>query len=595
MAKEGLEIDITVKADNAAQQINAVSKSLNGLNTSTKGANITLTNFGRVIQDAPFGILGIANNIDPLIQSFQNLKKESGSTGGALKALAGSLAGPAGIAIAISAVTSILISFGPEISKFFGLTESAGEAAAAAAKNFDTAAASVANEASQVEKLVAVLQSETTSRREKQAAINDLNRISSVYFDGLKLEGNIVQGLDPAYKAYVASLLNVARAKAAQNKISELYTKRLELESKIVGEVLTSALGKVAAANQKIDKAFKNQQQVGFVSLGLTKDENAAFAANIQITELDNQIKKLATATIPAFDSQSKAAATSTQKLGENSKKAAADIQKAAIANDDFAKSIEPIIELNNKLTGQDQFKLSISAQILKAEKQLQEILSRKLTDTERLIALKQQEILLQQKAKISDTIAGQPTSAGAGLLGGPNARNLQIADEAIGINNVNAALALTQERLANVQSAFTLVGGAVDQAFNALANGQDPLEALKQSLKQLLIQLAKAAVFALILSAVSGGAGAAGGLSFLTAFKGLLGFKASGGGVRGGGAFMVGENGPELFVPGANGAMVNNNALRGAGAGAVSFEIRGDVLFGLLRKNGQNRAANFG
>jgi hypothetical protein len=569
MAKEGLEIDITVKADNAAQQINAVSKSLNGLNTSTKGANIALTNFGRVIQDAPFGILGIANNIDPLIQSFQNLKKESGSTGGALKALAGSLAGPAGIAIAISAVTSILISFGPEISKFFGLTESAGEAAAAAAKNFDTAAASVANEASQVEKLVAVLQSETTSRREKQAAINDLNRISSVYFDGLKLEGNIVQGLDPAYKAYVASLLNVARAKAAQNKISELYTKRLELESKIVGEVLTSALGKVAAANQKIDKAFKNQQQVGFVSLGLTKDENAAFAANIQITELDNQIKKLATATIPAFDSQSKEANASLKKTGDTTKETAASFQ-------DLSDVVRSFTTLYNPLTA------GLDKLITKEEAYIQAVKERQ----NALIAAENARKLSEARSSVNPA-----TSASDKLLGrlkpGQNIFTL--------IDNTNAALALTQERLANVQSAFTLVGGAVDQAFNALANGQDPLEALKQSLKQLLIQLAKAAVFALILSAVSGGAGAAGGLSFLTAFKGLLGFKASGGGVRGGGAFMVGENGPELFVPGANGAMVNNNALRGAGAGAVSFEIRGDVLFGLLRKNGQNRAANFG
>lgn len=120
MAKEGLEIDITVKGDQAAKQIAGLSTSLNKLNTSVKGTNTTLTNFGRVIQDAPFGILGIANNIDPLISSFQNLKKETGSTGGALKALVSGLAGPAGIAIAVSAVTSLLIAFGPKISKAFG-------------------------------------------------------------------------------------------------------------------------------------------------------------------------------------------------------------------------------------------------------------------------------------------------------------------------------------------------------------------------------------------------------------------------------------------------------------------------------------------
>jgi hypothetical protein len=574
MAKEGLEIDITVKADGAAQQINAVSKSLVGLNTSTKGANIALTNFGRVIQDAPFGILGIANNIDPLISSFQNLKKETGSTGGALKALVSGLTGPAGIAIAVSAITSAFIAFGPEIASFLGLSQDAGDAAKAAAKNFNDAATSVSNEAAQVEKLVAVLRNETTSRREKQAAITELNRISSVYFDGLKLEGNIVQGLDPAYKAYVASLLNVARAKAAQNKISELYTKRLELEAKIIGSVLTSALDKVAASNAKIDKAFKNQQQVGFVALGLTKDENAAFAANNQIVELDRQISKLAASTIPAFDNQSKNATASTQKFGETSKTAAASLADLADTFQSSIKAYNPATEGLTKL-------------ITKEEAYIQAIKDRQ----NALIAAENARKLLDAQQNVNPA-----TSASQSLIDSLGKK----AKPQITLENTSASLTEIQEKLANVQVAFGLVGGAIDQAFNALANGESPVEALKQSLKQLLVQLAKAAVFALILSAISGGAaGAAGSAgSFLNIFKSLLGFgggKASGGGMAGGRGYLVGENGPEMFVPGANGAMVNNNALRGAGGGAVSFEIRGDVLFGLLRKNGQNRYANFG
>ena len=71
-------------------------------------ATTALSNFSRVVQDAPFGIIGIANNIDPLLASFQRLKVETGSTKGAFQALASSLAGAGGLALAVSAATSIL-------------------------------------------------------------------------------------------------------------------------------------------------------------------------------------------------------------------------------------------------------------------------------------------------------------------------------------------------------------------------------------------------------------------------------------------------------------------------------------------------------
>ena len=44
-------------------------------------ATLALTNLGRVAQDAPFGFLGIANNLNPLLESFQRLKATTGSTG----------------------------------------------------------------------------------------------------------------------------------------------------------------------------------------------------------------------------------------------------------------------------------------------------------------------------------------------------------------------------------------------------------------------------------------------------------------------------------------------------------------------------------
>ena len=101
------ELDQTGKS--AAALGNSVSKaagSFGKLPQSANQANQAITNLNRVVQDAPFGFVGIQNNIGPLIDSFGALKASTGTTGGALRALIGSLAGPAGVGLAIAGIIS---------------------------------------------------------------------------------------------------------------------------------------------------------------------------------------------------------------------------------------------------------------------------------------------------------------------------------------------------------------------------------------------------------------------------------------------------------------------------------------------------------
>ena len=73
--KAGATINKLPAAVNTANQ--SLSKFVPGANS----ASTALINLGRVAQDAPFGIIGIANNLNPLLESFQRLKAETGSTG----------------------------------------------------------------------------------------------------------------------------------------------------------------------------------------------------------------------------------------------------------------------------------------------------------------------------------------------------------------------------------------------------------------------------------------------------------------------------------------------------------------------------------
>src|SRR6186713_157576 len=69
----------------------AAATGFKNLKSASDSAIPVLTDFGRVIQDFPFGFVSIQNNITQLPDSFRRLKEATGSTGGALKALLGSL------------------------------------------------------------------------------------------------------------------------------------------------------------------------------------------------------------------------------------------------------------------------------------------------------------------------------------------------------------------------------------------------------------------------------------------------------------------------------------------------------------------------
>lgn len=58
----------------------------------------------------------------------------------------------------------------------------------------------------------------------------------------------------------------------------------------------------------------------------------------------------------------------------------------------------------------------------------------------------------------------------------------------------------------------------------------------------------------------------------------GLLPGRAVGGSVAGNRPYMVGENGPEMFVPRGNGTIIPNYGMAGAGSGGITIIVQGDV-----------------
>ena len=134
------------KLDGLKSSLNTTSVAANTFNKATANGSNTLTQFSRIAQDAPFGIMGIGNNLTATAESFANLSKSAGGATNALKAVGSSLLGGGGVLLAISLVTTGLtymsqqgLTVGDVFDKLTGKFDKVGQAmkdvAAEAAKN----------------------------------------------------------------------------------------------------------------------------------------------------------------------------------------------------------------------------------------------------------------------------------------------------------------------------------------------------------------------------------------------------------------------------------------------------------------------------
>lgn len=174
--------------------IKKVEAALTKLPRASNAATLSLINLGRVAQDAPFGIIGIANNINPLLESFQRLRAESGSTGVAIKSLVGSLLGGGGLGLAVSVVTGLMSFFAlqsrsakDEVTEEAKAVDGAAEKHKAFIQAINGAAGSVLSHAKEIQNLRDILLS--TDRATQQLTQSTINQgLARFVFDEKNIE-----------------------------------------------------------------------------------------------------------------------------------------------------------------------------------------------------------------------------------------------------------------------------------------------------------------------------------------------------------------------------------------------------------------------
>jgi hypothetical protein len=227
-------------------QIKDAKASLNSLKSTVKdtgqtfasaapkvaNAGNTLTQFSRIAQDAPFGIIGIGNNITATAEAFGSLKQQTGSTGGALKALASSLAGTGGILLGVSLLTTGLtllaqsgLSIGDVIDKITGNFDEFG---ASLKKAREEGADMASKEIESLRGLVAVAQNDNISKQQRLIAVEKLQKQFPAYFGNLTAEKIMYGDLTKETKEATKALIARAVAEKLSEKAADVFAERLK-------------------------------------------------------------------------------------------------------------------------------------------------------------------------------------------------------------------------------------------------------------------------------------------------------------------------------------------------------------------------------
>ena len=172
--------------------LGSTTTAFNNNSRATANGSSTLTQFSRIAQDAPFGIIGIGNNLTATAESFTYLAKSSGGAGNALKAVGASLLGPGGVLLAISLVTTgltVMAQQGLTISDVFNKLTGNFSGFANALKEASTEATkSAIEETGALKGLIAIAQSEAQSKKMRLEAVDKLQQMYPNYFGNLSKE-----------------------------------------------------------------------------------------------------------------------------------------------------------------------------------------------------------------------------------------------------------------------------------------------------------------------------------------------------------------------------------------------------------------------
>ena len=233
---------------------NSGVKSFDNLKRSSGAATGSAIAFGRIIQDAPFGIIGVANNIQNFGEQFAALGGKAATSGQKLSLFFSALITPANLAIlGVSALTAAWQAYSlglfdaeektkdtrseteklnDSLNKVVSSLNSVDSARLEGNKN-------ASEELIQLELLNSVLNDTTKSESDRLRAYNLLLDKYPRIIGNITEEKALAEGLGDAYLTIVRAITQRAAAVAIEDKLVDLLKQKFDLEQKVINETNT--------------------------------------------------------------------------------------------------------------------------------------------------------------------------------------------------------------------------------------------------------------------------------------------------------------------------------------------------------------------
>jgi len=624
--------------DRAAKSTKDVGDELDKV---TKRSRYALIGLNQVVRDLPFGFIAISNNIPVLTDQLQELYRvNNNKILPTLKSLKDSFLGAAGIGLAISSVTTIITfavqKYGSLSNAILALTSDLGglikklDESKKQFEKFNEAANSVSDlrikanigaeeEINDIELLIKALQSENTTRGEKETIISRIQSANQGFFKDYQIEKENVDKLSEALIIYNGLLIAQEETKVfreqigANNKIVFDQTKLL----KELGQRLGAAQKRYKNAENAV-KNFNGEVGAGGVSGAVQELKSAESAVNKLKTEYQNLVNNI-DAVIKKSDELRKAinegtiteiqAQTQLTEFVKANFKSKKDLTKeeknAAKVIKDAAKEREEILKLDiqgykDRIKNLDLFatdaikifqeleKAEIELAVLDAKKifagpELAEAIAKISKNVREKIASEYQKFIEQrekfyekqgeQNAKELDQVddyINSTTEAYNKIDFGGIFRNISEGFKELNVDNKEFELQIKkiEEISRNISDT---IGNIFGNLFDDITSGKGAIKSLTDSFKELAKQLAIAAIKYAIFNAVK---------NSLTTAAGVPGGGSTGAGLARFLSFAFGGTPQSTQNAGLS---VGQGGL--ALAGQVTFVQRGPDLVGVLQK----------
>lgn len=558
----GIEIPIGAPLDQLTKDLkgantqiknfeNQTNSSLNRASISAGKSTKSFTDFNRVIQDLPYGIVGISNNLQQLIP---NIGLASVGINILLTAVTFAQTGFAnwtrGINFASKALDNAKLSGDEYAATLNAVSRAQLQGSQAAQAELTT-----------LQQLYKAYQSANLPLAQRKDAYEQLQKQYPDYFGNLKFEATASDKTTAAYNKLTAAILATARARAASEAIAKNAGQQLENESKIrdIEANLLKATNTRVKAQEKVAAAgtldMENSQGILSLQVRLASAISQENALLLQKSKLVTANNKLTTESLYLQKEVTKeiaAGGSIAGSVGGEKDKVTKDKIDLfpAINMDNFAKPLKSLIPENSPLRIENH-----------------------------LAGKTAQETLRKNLAAMTEITANWATSIG-GLL------------EKL---NLNVSSILEGGIVQSFESLGTAIGSALSGAgniFNNLGN------ALLSSLGSVLGQLGQMAIATGV--AILGIKTALKTLNPFAAIAAGVALLAISGVVRGAanrlGSSMGSGGGSVSAASPGSGVNVSNATASGGGSPAISggtvvFEISGVNLYGVLNRAGYKLA----